>query len=45
MRHRDPVRVGAGSGAPTGLLLAASGLTAGAGAAVVIAVRRHALGS
>ncbi|MEU4066152.1 HtaA domain-containing protein [Streptomyces wedmorensis] len=34
-----------GSGAPTGLLLAASGLTAGAGAAVVIAVRRHALGS
>ncbi|MET9675737.1 HtaA domain-containing protein [Streptomyces sp. NPDC006482] len=31
-----------GSGAPTGLLLTASGLIAGAGAAVVIAVRRRA---
>ncbi|CAM5347711.1 HtaA domain-containing protein [Streptomyces narbonensis] len=34
-----------GSGTPTGLLLAASGLIAGAGAAVVIAVRRRALES
>ncbi len=49
--HRLPVHpaeqllVATGSGAPTGLLLGASGLLAAAGAAVVVAVRRRAMES